>query len=68
MNSIGKMCIVCALLQNAHTCLYINKTSLFFELEPSPLPPLAILCLEVERNRTLCKTISNLLDCSCDYP
>ena len=41
MSSIGKMCIVCALLHNALTCLYGNKTSSFFELEtpPPPLPP-----------------------------
>ena len=31
MSGIGKMCIVCALLHNAHTCLYGNKTSSFFE-------------------------------------
>ena len=70
MSSIGKMCIVCALLHNALTCLYGNKTSSFFELEPPPPPrfPLGILCLEVEKNRTLYKTISNLPDCSCDYP
>ena len=67
MSSIGKMCIVCALLHNALTCLYGNKTSSFFELE-DPSLPLGILCLQVERNRTLYKTISNLPDCSCDYP
>ena len=39
MSSIGKMCIVCALLHNAHACLYGNKTSSFFELGPPPAPP-----------------------------
>ena len=37
MSSIGKMCIVCALLHNARTCLYGNETSSFFELEPPTL-------------------------------
>ena len=39
MSSIGKMYydIVCALLHNARTCLYGNKTSSFFELEPPTL-------------------------------
>ena len=36
MSSIDRMCIVCALVHNAHTCLYGNKTSSFFELEPPP--------------------------------
>ena len=66
MSSIGKMYIVCALLHNARNCLYGNKTSSFFELEP-PHPP-GILCLEVEKNRGPYKTISNSSDCSCDYP
>ena len=34
LSSVGKMYIVCALLQNAVTCLYGNKTSTYFELEP----------------------------------
>ena len=45
MSSIGKMCIVCALLHYS-----------------PPLPHthlLGILCLELERNRTLYKSISN---------
>ena len=51
MSSIGKMCIVCALLHNAHACLYGNKTSSFFELGPlpPPPPPQGILCLEIEK-------------------
>ena len=39
-----------------------------FRAWPPPSLPLGILCLEVERNRTLYKTISDLPDCSCDYP
>ena len=37
LSSIGKMCIVCALLRNALTCLYGNTTSDFFELDPPTL-------------------------------
>ena len=33
MCSIGKMYIVCALLQNALSCLYGNNTATFFDLE-----------------------------------
>ena len=33
MHSIGKMYIVCALLQNALSCLYGNNTATFFDLE-----------------------------------
>lgn len=34
LSSIGKMYFVAALLRNAHTCLYGNTTSDFFELDP----------------------------------
>ena len=34
LSSVGKMYIVCALLQNAIACLYGNQTSKFFGLEP----------------------------------
>ena len=34
LSSVGKMYLVCALIQNAITCLYGNQTSKFFELEP----------------------------------
>ena len=37
MSSIGKMYIVCALLQNALSCLYGNNTATFFDLEPPTL-------------------------------
>ena len=37
LSSVGKMYIVCALIQNAITCLYGNQTSEFFELEPPTL-------------------------------
>ena len=66
MSSIGKMCSLCM-----HYCTMPSPVSMairprhFSSLNP---PTLGILCLEVERNRTLYKTISNLPDCSCDYP
>ena len=34
LSAIGKMYLVCAILQNAHTCLYGNKTSKHFRLQP----------------------------------
>ena len=34
MSSVGKMYLVCALLNNAITCLYGNSTSEFFGLNP----------------------------------
>ena len=37
LSAVGKMYIVCALLTNARTCLYGNKTSNFFQLDPPDL-------------------------------
>lgn len=37
MSSVGKMYLVCALLNNAITCLYGNKTSEVFGLDPPSL-------------------------------
>lgn len=37
LSACGKMYTVCGLLTNAHTCLYGNKASQFFELEPPVL-------------------------------
>ena len=34
LSQVGKMYIVCAILQNALTCLYGNSTSQFFDLDP----------------------------------
>ena len=34
LSAVGKMYIVCALLQNARTCLYRNQTSNYFGLDP----------------------------------
>ena len=34
LSAVGKMYIVCALLANAHTCLYKSMTSTFFDLDP----------------------------------
>ena len=34
LSAVGKMYIVCALLTNAHTCLYKSMTSTFFDLDP----------------------------------
>ena len=37
LSAIGKMYIVCALLQNAITYLYGNSTSRFFNVQPPSL-------------------------------
>ena len=37
MSSVGKMYLVCALFHNALTCLYGNKTSEYFDLDPPSL-------------------------------
>ena len=37
LSSVGKTYIVCAILQNALTCLYGNLTSEYFDLEPPTL-------------------------------
>ena len=37
MSSVGKTYLVCALLHNSLTCLYGNKTSQFFNLDPPTL-------------------------------
>ena len=34
LSCVGKMYLVCALIQNALTCMYGNQTSKFFELNP----------------------------------
>ena len=36
MSSIGKMYIVCALLQNNLSCLYGNNTATYLTLNPAP--------------------------------
>ena len=37
LSQVGKMYIVCAILQNVLTCLYGNSTSQFFDLDPPSL-------------------------------
>ena len=37
LSAVGKMYIVCALLTNAHTCLYGSLTSKYFNLDPPSL-------------------------------
>ena len=37
LSNIGKLYIVCAVLQNALTCLYGSHTSEFFDLQPPTL-------------------------------
>lgn len=37
LSNIGKLYIVCAVFQNALTCLYGNRTSEFFDLQPPTL-------------------------------
>ena len=34
LSQVGKMYIVCSIMQNALTCLYGNGTSQFFDLDP----------------------------------
>ena len=37
LSAVGKMYVVCALLENAHTCLYSNLVSEKFDLQPPSL-------------------------------
>ena len=37
LSPVGNMYCVCALLTNAHTCLYQSMTSDFFDIEPKTL-------------------------------
>ena len=37
LSAVGKMYIVCALLRNAHTCIYQSSTHNFFGLNPPAL-------------------------------
>ena len=37
LSPVGKIYCVCALLTNAHTCLYQSMTSDFFDIEPKTL-------------------------------
>ena len=37
LSQVGKMYIVCPIMQNALTCLYGNSTSQFFDLDPPSL-------------------------------
>jgi hypothetical protein len=37
LRAVGKMYYICALLENARTCLYGNIVSSFFELSPPTL-------------------------------
>ena len=37
LSPVGKMYVVCGILQNAHTILYGNTTSNFFQKEPPNL-------------------------------
>ena len=37
MSPVGKIYLVCGILQNAHTCLYGNLVSDYFNLEPPSL-------------------------------
>ena len=37
LSPVGKMYCVCALLTNAHTCLYQSMNSDFFDIEPTTL-------------------------------
>ena len=37
LSSIGKICLVCGLLQNVKTCLYGNKVLEYFDMDPMTL-------------------------------
>ena len=37
LSSVAKIYLVCGLLQNARTCLYGNKVSEYFEMDPVTL-------------------------------
>ena len=37
LNAVSKIYCVCALIQNAKTCLHGNQISEFFQLDPPPL-------------------------------
>ena len=37
LSAVGKKYIVCAMMQNARTCLYSNTTSEYFRVPPIPL-------------------------------
>ena len=37
LNAVGKVYVVCALLQNARACMYGNKVSEYFDIEPPTL-------------------------------
>ena len=37
LSSVGKMYVVAALMENAHTCLYENLTSKYFNISPPTL-------------------------------
>ena len=34
LSAVGKMCIVCTLMQNARTCMYGNETASYFDMKP----------------------------------
>ena len=51
MSSVGKMYLVCALLNNAIACLYGNKTSEFFGLDPPSLQYYFRLTLSSKQSR-----------------
>ena len=34
LSAVGKMYVTCALLKNAHTCIYGNSTSNYFNIDP----------------------------------
>ena len=34
LSAVGKMCIVCTLMQNARTYMYGNETASYFDMKP----------------------------------
>lgn len=43
LSAVGKMYLSCALVQNAHTCLYGSTTSKYFQLDPPTLEEYFVL-------------------------
>ena len=62
LSSIGKLCVVCAFLRNALTCLYGNSTSSYFKLDPPTLEEyFAWAKFHDEKFRSLHLAISHVL-------
>ena len=52
--AVGKMCMVCALLTNARTCLYLSVTSSYFGLDPPTFEKYFPWKREIRKHFELC--------------